>query len=158
MKITILEKGPFAVDGGIPMKEVGITTDSTGARTFKDGKKYDTTESAKYLCRCGHSANKPFCDGKHVEMGFTGAETVDRAKYNTGAENDPKVAKEINLFKYEATNILGPIGVTGGIQIVGSDGFEYAPKTQTSLCRCGASKNMPFCDGAHMNCDHMKEA
>ena len=33
------------------------------------GRRIRTTEKA-FLCRCGASANKPFCDGRHKEIGF----------------------------------------------------------------------------------------
>ncbi len=30
----------------------------------------DTDQEAIYLCRCGHSSRKPFCDGTHRKVGF----------------------------------------------------------------------------------------
>lgn len=41
-----------------------------------------------------------------------------------------------------------PLEVEGTVKIVLADGREVE-KTNAHLCRCGASKNKPFCDGSH---------
>ena len=45
----------------------------------------------------------------------------------------------------------GPYHITGGIEIIGENiqFGEGASKEHYTLCRCGASENKPFCDGAH---------
>ncbi len=43
----------------------------------------------------------------------------------------------------------GPYAVTGGIELMGVEFGEGASKEHYTLCRCGASKNKPFCDGSH---------
>jgi CDGSH-type Zn-finger protein len=44
----------------------------------------------------------------------------------------------------------GPYFVTGGIQVVGHENrAEEVSNEHCSLCRCGSSKNKPFCDGTH---------
>lgn len=43
----------------------------------------------------------------------------------------------------------GPLWVRGGIQIQSPDGFVYEVRNRVTLCRCGESKNMPFCDSTH---------
>lgn len=43
----------------------------------------------------------------------------------------------------------GPYAVSGGIELIGAALGEGASKEHYTLCRCGASKNKPFCDGSH---------
>ena len=48
----------------------------------------------------------------------------------------------------------GSLGIEGDFEIVDQEGkpFGLAGRTKVSLCRCGASKNKPFCDSTHKNC------
>ncbi|HWN30302.1 MAG TPA: CDGSH iron-sulfur domain-containing protein [Burkholderiales bacterium] len=39
--------------------------------------------------------------------------------------------------------------MTGGIKLMGVAMGEGASEEHYTLCRCGASKNKPFCDGSH---------
>lgn len=43
----------------------------------------------------------------------------------------------------------GPLWVTGGIEVERSDGAPIQIRNRMTFCRCGASKNKPFCDGSH---------
>jgi len=43
----------------------------------------------------------------------------------------------------------GPYAVTGGIELVDQARGEGASEEHYTLCRCGGSKNKPFCDGTH---------
>lgn len=45
----------------------------------------------------------------------------------------------------------GPYHITGGIELIGENiqFGEGTSKEHYTLCRCGASENKPFCDGAH---------
>lgn len=58
-EITILNNGPLRVKGSFTIQDAS-------------GKTYDLAgRDALSLCRCGHSQNKPFCDGSHSRAGFT---------------------------------------------------------------------------------------
>jgi CDGSH-type Zn-finger protein len=59
VKISMCEQGPYEVEGEIEM--VGL-----------DGEVIATKRKV-FLCRCGASAHKPFCDGSHRKVGFEGA-------------------------------------------------------------------------------------
>ena len=43
----------------------------------------------------------------------------------------------------------GPILIKGKIELKNSKGEIIPTETTTALCRCGASKSKPFCDGTH---------
>ena len=48
----------------------------------------------------------------------------------------------------------GPFLVTGPATVEDAEGntFDLKGKETYALCRCGASKNRPFCDGEHNRC------
>jgi CDGSH-type Zn-finger protein len=49
----------------------------------------------------------------------------------------------------------GPLVVHGAVKVIDHLGNEFTPppgKDAIALCRCGQSKNKPFCDGSHRAC------
>ena len=61
-KIVVRDNGPFLVTGPVTVEDAsGNQFDLKGKETFA-------------LCRCGASANRPFCDGAHNRCGFESAE------------------------------------------------------------------------------------
>jgi len=162
------------------------------------------------LCRCGGSANKPFCDGTHARNGFSSQKLPGRVPDQrddyvrqeltvhdnrgicqhsgfctdnlaavfrlhaepfvdlSGADKDAIIAQvrqcpsgalsySIDGVEYrdqqrEPTITVskdGPYRVTGGIDLPDEARAEGASTEHYALCRCGGSKNKPFCDGTH---------
>lgn len=58
--ITATQHGPYKITGDVRMQDF-------------DGRVVTTPDSDVYLCRCGLSANKPFCDGTHAIRSFNGS-------------------------------------------------------------------------------------
>ncbi|MGI6175146.1 MAG: CDGSH iron-sulfur domain-containing protein [Christensenellales bacterium] len=70
----------------------------------------------------------------------------------TGAAFEPTYEPSIVIIQDPERQCSGPIWVRGGIQIEAADGHEYEVRNRVTLCRCGKSRNMPFCDAAHVTC------
>lgn len=85
-KVVVAKNGPYLVSGGLRLiKEISIVDVEGGPERWETKTQYPAGE--KYaLCRCGESANKPYCDGSHTRINFDGAETADREKYIEKAE------------------------------------------------------------------------
>lgn len=67
IEVLALKNGPFQVSGDL----------SELALKDKDGNPYDLGGQPKvYLCRCGASDRKPFCDGQHAKIGFEADESA----------------------------------------------------------------------------------
>lgn len=43
----------------------------------------------------------------------------------------------------------GPLVLQGSLRVEREDGTLLREAESTALCRCGASREMPFCDGSH---------
>lgn len=119
-------------NGPLLIKNLEVLENSKGERL--------ATETVIALCRCGGSASKPFCDGTHKKIGFSdervAQESADKKSAVEGVEaGGPAITVTRN----------GPYEVVGAIALAGRSfaGARYY------LCRCGGSRNKPFCDGTH---------
>jgi CDGSH-type Zn-finger protein len=215
-RVVVTKNGPYLVTGTIPIARQTIVADANGeSQEWREDHPFPPLENYA-LCRCGHSGNKPFCDGTHKKVGFDGTETASHKPYREQAQlqegpalsltdaeslcafarfcdpngqvwnqvaraDDPAtratfirqvnhcpsgrlVARErhsgrpvehslpvsIGLIEDPAQGASGPLWLRGGIPVIAADGFAYEIRNRVTLCRCGASKNKPFCDGSHV--------
>jgi CDGSH-type Zn-finger protein len=67
----------------------------------------------------------------------------------TGKDIEPELPPSIGVVEDPALACSGPLWVRGGVPIQSEDGTPYETRNRVTLCRCGASDNKPFCNGAH---------
>lgn len=208
-RIKIIPNGPLRVTGA-DLCRIGIRLDEHERPTDYAEHGDQEHDEAYSLCRCGASANKPFCDGAHRDHDWDPAETASREPtadrrrtikgdgiamtddkslcWHAGfcvRENGhawdllpaAKSAEQVEEVKgmiqacpsgrlqfHEPAGSAsvepelpqriaiiddGPLYVQGGIPLEAVDGDVYEVLNRMSLCRCGASKNKPYCDGTH---------
>lgn len=114
-----------------------------GPYALKATIKMDAEENAirLTLCRCGASKNKPYCDGSHAEVPFIATGEVE--------VNESEALTNRNGVVIVTPLKDGPIQMDGNIEICAGTGHTVNRVKQAHLCRCGHSKNKPYCDGAH---------
>lgn len=101
------------------------------------------------LCRCGASENKPWCDGRHMEIGFDDGGDIGAPTLR--ASPDPEQTELSVRLRAD-----GPLVLEGPFVLTGSDGSR-AEGGAGALCRCGASSKKPVCDGSHRDIDFRAE-
>jgi CDGSH-type Zn-finger protein/uncharacterized Fe-S cluster protein YjdI len=124
--IVVANNGPLYARGELAIE--GAPPDSPGLNT------------RAALCRCGLSANKPFCDNSHESAGF-------REHGAIGEVGEPLQAHGGPLAVRPRPN--GPLLIEGNVTLISAAGLPTWSGTRVSLCRCGESANKPFCDGSH---------
>jgi len=124
--VQVIYKGPLYVRGELAI--LGAPDDMPGVR-FRTA-----------LCRCGHSKNKPFCDNSHEEVGFH--------DYGAVGETGPGIKANGGMLEIKPLPD-GPLLLSGNLSLIAGSGRVAWQGESLALCRCGESKNKPFCDGSH---------
>lgn len=124
--VSVMYNGPLYLRGALEVD--GAAEDMAGVQ-FRAA-----------LCRCGHSKNKPFCDNSHEAAAFRDYGAVGESGQGFEAPGGPlKVGRAPN----------GPLLLSGNFTIMAASGRVAWRGNKAALCRCGQSKNKPFCDGTH---------
>lgn len=129
-KIIIKPNGPLIAQGRVRVEN------DTGELVCED--------SEVFLCRCGHSSNKPFCDGTHKQYAFSDAALIRDDKAEQLLADAPLL---ITIRSNAMLIVKGPMTISS------KDGSTMTTRNKAALCRCGHSQNKPFCDASHKRCE-----
>jgi CDGSH-type Zn-finger protein/uncharacterized Fe-S cluster protein YjdI len=124
--VSVVYNGPLYLTGDLHIEDAA--EDMAGVR-FRAA-----------LCRCGASGKKPFCDNSHLGAGFEDFGAVGETGPGLSSTGGPLTVKRIPN---------GPLMVEGNLSIRAASGRVAWEGEKAFLCRCGASRNKPFCDGSH---------
>ena len=102
-----------------------------------------TEEDEVFLCRCGKSNNKPFCDGAHKSCGFS-----DDASFTDDKVEELEGNNQVVIKLRENAMLIAK----GPMTIQSEDGSSFTTRNKAAFCRCGESNNKPFCDASHIRC------
>ncbi len=133
--IEVIRGGPLRVVG-VPLARLERREDhwALGATLACD---------AYLLCRCGASENMPLCDAAPPYRCFEEEPVTARPpgpfRWDMPEPGDPAVALKPG----------GPARIAGTTPITEVSGAVVDPGRRVSLCRCGASRCQPLCDGSH---------
>ena len=135
--ITLQKNGPLDIRGDIEVQ------------THDHKILYKDTRLS--LCRCGGSRHKPLCDGLH---------TITPFKDDGKTPLKDRVSDNKHERKGKCLIVLqpnGPLKMSGPFTIKDANGQILFHGEKALLCRCGESKNPPFCDGSHTRIDFITE-
>ena len=125
--IRPLENGPLHITGTLELLDA-------------EGELIEKADEL-YLCRCGQSNKKPYCDGQHKTNGFH-----EPGIFIKPPESEQQKENQGLLsIKVQAN---GPLIFRGDVCIQDTRGHKIYRKVG-GLCRCEKSANRPFCDGSH---------
>ncbi len=82
--ITVSRNGPYIVRGLPVSRRQEVVSEHGEPMTWRTTARLEVAPVVA-LCRCGQSANKPFCDGTHVRVGFDGTEAAPTDTYDERA-------------------------------------------------------------------------
>ena len=89
-QIEICSGGPYIVTGGVPLvRKSQVVSEYGEPLTWKKDGEIPILGDGYFLCRCGQSADKPFCDGTHSKIHFNGAETAPTGSTRERRETYP---------------------------------------------------------------------
>jgi len=88
-RITVQANGPYLVLGGLPLRRKrAVVSEHAEPLTWRTEDEVHISPGYA-LCRCGGSANKPFCDGTHKGADFDGTEAAPTDRYRNRAKRYP---------------------------------------------------------------------